>query len=51
MLYPKLIHWTCYTHMLARLCAKIVETEPSVNTVIKNMKKSLKNAKVMLKTG
>ena len=25
MLYPKLIPCTCYTHMLARLCAKIVE--------------------------
>ena len=38
-LYPDLIHVTCYTHMVARLSAKIVETEKSVNSFLKNVKK------------
>ena len=49
MLYPKLIPCTCYTHMLARLCAKIVEREPSVKTVIKNVKKVSEKCKSHVK--
>ena len=37
--YPKLVHVTCYTHMISRLCVKVAELYSDANFVVKKIKK------------
>ena len=38
-IYTKLIHITCYTHMITRISSKMVNTEIGANSLVKHVKK------------